>query len=221
MGKVAKKNTARKNTVSRKKSTKSFKFELGFRGVLYLGVFIFLAMLWSFILGVFIGRGYNPEDYVPELTKVMPLQDSAHEQKDVPETLRPEELDFLERLTQPDNEDDVPAVPEKKEKVSGPVKKETRKEPVKKERQSKNRFEYIYQVSAFKDLKRAEKLQSKLVQAGISASVTKAYAGSQQWYRVFVNFKGTESQAVEIKKELHLLGIDKPFLKSKKASTDY
>ena len=94
-------------------------------------------------------------------------------------------------------------------------------EPVKKERQSKNRFEYLYQVSAFKDIKRAEDLQSKLVQAGISASVTKAYAGSQQWYRVFVNFKGTESQAREIKKELRLLGIDKPFLKSKKPSTDY
>jgi len=214
---TAKKNTARKKTANKKTKGSGFKLELGIKGGLYLLLFVFLAMIWSFILGVFIGRGYNPEDYVPELARVMPGEErKARESSKSSDTLQAEDLDFLQRLTGPESE-------EKKQKT-----KKTRSKPAAKPKETLSdpkrestgeKYEFLYQVAAFRDMEKADALQSKLMQSGITASITKVFKGSQHWYRVLVSFRGTESQAKTVKNKLDELGINEPLLKSKKPSS--
>lgn len=214
---TAKKNTARKKTANKKTKGSGFKLELGIKGGLYLLLFVFLAMIWSFILGVFIGRGYNPEDYVPELARVMPGDEQkARESSKSSDTLKAEDLDFLQRLTSPGSK-------EKKQKTEKTIAKPAAKPkeaPSRPEPQvTGDKYEFLYQVAAFRDMEKADALHSKLMQSGITASITKVFKGSQHWYRVLVSFRGTESQAKTVKSKLYELGINEPLLKSKKPSS--
>ncbi len=214
--KSVKKNTARKNSANKKRtSSKGFKLELKLKGTLYLGLFVFLAMIWAFMLGVFVGRGYRPEDYVPKLSEVMPREKTSEQaEKKPPRTLKAEELGFLQRLTKDGTQ--------KRAQKSPTTKKPASRQDAGEERAvSGNRFEYLYQVASFRERQRAGKLRTKLVHSGITASVKKAVADSKQWYRVLVSFRGTESQDKEIRKEMKRLGITDPFLKDKKPCTDY
>ncbi len=214
---TAKKNTARKKTANKKTKGSGFKLELGIKGGLYLLLFVFLAMIWSFILGVFIGRGYNPEDYVPELARVMPGDEQkARESSKSSDTLKAEDLDFLQRLTSPGSKEKE----QKTEKTIAKPAAKPKEAPSRPEPQvTGDKYEFLYQVAAFRDMEKADALHSKLMQSGITASITKVFKGSQHWYRVLVSFRGTESQAKTVKSKLYELGINEPLLKSKKPSS--
>lgn len=214
---TTKKSAARKKTANKKTKKSGFKLELGVKGGFYLLLFVFLAMIWSFILGVFIGRGYNPEDYVPELARVMPGEEQKGRESSKPsDTLKAVDLDFLQRLTGPESEEKKRKA--KKTRAKPAVKtKETLSEP--KRESTGEKYEFLYQVAAFRDMEKAEVLHSRLMQSGITASITKVFKGSQHWYRVLVGFRGTESQAQTVKNKLDELGINEPLLKSKKPSS--
>ncbi len=61
-----------------------------------------LCLVWSFILGIILGRGHSPEEQVPQLAQILP-QHSSNQAPVVVEhnpsgIMRPEELQFRESL---------------------------------------------------------------------------------------------------------------------------
>ena len=65
------------------------------------GVVAVLGIIWVFILGVLVGRGYKPENAVPQVAQIMPTaqpQSQQAENKEQPQVLKPEELAFMDSL---------------------------------------------------------------------------------------------------------------------------
>jgi DedD protein len=93
-----------------KTKRKKFLYEFTLSGLVSLFVFTVLIMVWMFILGVLVGRGYRPEAVIPQLAKVLPQekapqagdgQAAPQQEGQTPQeqpTLRPEELGFYEDL---------------------------------------------------------------------------------------------------------------------------
>lgn len=78
---------------SKKQNTQSG-LSLGPKGILFVGILVVLAMIWSFVLGIFVGRGHDPREVVPEISRILP----DPQKEEVQEILTPEELEFLENL---------------------------------------------------------------------------------------------------------------------------
>jgi cell division protein FtsN len=89
-----------------KTKRKKFLYEFTLSGLVSLFVFTVLIMVWMFILGVLVGRGYRPEAVIPQLAKVLPQeqapgQAAPQQEGQAPQeqpTLKPEELGFYEDL---------------------------------------------------------------------------------------------------------------------------
>lgn len=63
----------RKTRSANTKERKKFSFQLGLSGLLSLAMLIIVGMAWSFILGVVVGRGYQPEKIALDAAqKVLP-----------------------------------------------------------------------------------------------------------------------------------------------------
>lgn len=73
-----------------------YRLELSLTGMLGLGTVFLLGLVWVFIFGVLVGRGYQPEKAVPELAKIMP--DAPAKKKADAEVIQPEQLTFLNKL---------------------------------------------------------------------------------------------------------------------------
>jgi len=92
---------------------RSFSLEFSLSSLITVGIFILIAFGFVFAFGLMLGRGYNPEEQVSEITGFMPMEESElgidHE-----DTLRPEDLEFMTALKQ----DDLMGLPDD---VSGDV----------------------------------------------------------------------------------------------------
>jgi|GEM_PF-761167 len=89
-----------KFNVSNDGGPRKFSFELTMSGLVSLGIVLVLGVSWVFILGILVGRGYRPEEAVPELAQIMPSTENSAtlESSQPPTVLRPEELQFMEDL---------------------------------------------------------------------------------------------------------------------------
>lgn len=78
---------------------RKFTFEFTGAGLVSVAVVALLGVIWVFILGVLLGRGYKPENAVPQVAQIMPSAPSAaQENKEQPTVLKPEELQFQDTL---------------------------------------------------------------------------------------------------------------------------
>jgi hypothetical protein len=202
-----------------KKPTGKFRIELSFYKALSLGAFVVLAMIWSFILGVFVGRGYNPEDVIPDIARIIP--DSGQEMK-APGVLRLEDLDFFDRLRS------TPAV----QRPSAPVREKqaalTQPEPAIRVQPdppsasapvpAAETFIYSYQVGSFQTMDRAIDFQKRLGSEGFSASIADAFINNEPWYRVIVEFESSEQGSARFMDKLESHGIKQPLLRGKRPS---
>lgn len=198
------------------------------------GAFV-LSLTFFFVMGILIGRGYRPEADVPQLKQIMPTKEAqVAEEKLPPEVLKPEELEYADRLTEsPQKVMDEPE-PKPEPKVAPkpapkPVKKEAAKvekkaEPAKVEavaptppQPGEQVFDYVYQVASFRKLDMAKTLSGKLSASGLKASITSAQAKGSTWHRVQVLYQGTPSSTNDMKAILAKYGIKKPLLKKKTA----
>lgn len=200
-----------------KKSKGPFKIELGLTRALSVGAFIVLAMVWSFILGVFVGRGYNPEDVIPDIARVMP---DARTERQAPAVLKPEELEFLDNLraapaprTPPPQTAARPAPPPPEPVIQRPV-----EEPAPRPVPMEDKFVYTYQVGSFQTIERAGELQQQLMNDGFRASIADAFVGAEPWYRVFIEFESSERNAQDKLNKLQKYGITQPLLRRKHPS---
>ena len=78
------------------------------------------------------------------------------------------------------------------------------------------RFDYVYQVAAFKDAGPAEAMRGKLQTAGLKPRVEKSQEGATTWYRIMVPFRGKPEDTRSLRATLAQQGIPRVILQSKK-----
>lgn len=218
------------------KEPKRFTFSLSSAGMISLTVVSVAALAWIFILGVLVGRGYKPEQAVPQLAEIMPR---IAEQAQKPEAvLKAEELDFFESLkrkpgasTKTPVPTPTPTKPTAKATPKGqtvPKAAETaaktttavssKEHPVQQaaiETTATQQFRYVYQVGSLKNPDMATAFAAKLQNRGLKTSVEEARAAGALWHRVLVHYTGTPESTDDIKAILKSVGVDKPIMKSK------
>jgi len=89
------------NVSKEPKGPRKFSFEFTGPGLVSVVVVAVLGFVWVFILGVLVGRGYKPENAVPQVAQIMPSAPPAAQQqenKEPPTVLKPEELQFQDTL---------------------------------------------------------------------------------------------------------------------------
>jgi hypothetical protein len=210
-------NTKKKKT-SKQKKRKQFTFTVTRSWLVSMSLLLFLAIVWSFILGILVGRGYTPETVLPEMAGVVSgpegSKPGAGADKQESEVLKPEELGFFESLQQnpqPVNREagsarsraEEPAAAEGEK--GGPGSEQARE------------YAYVYQVGSFKAAAKARNLKQKLARKGMAARVERVRIEQEHWYRIYVLFKGTENEVGDLRTKLVSMGLNNFFLRSKQA----
>jgi cell division protein FtsN len=87
------------NTVNRQADgPRRYTFEISLSGLIALSVAGLLGLVWVFILGVLLGRGYHPESAVPEIAQIMPAPEEKKAEPK-PQALKAEDLSYMDELT--------------------------------------------------------------------------------------------------------------------------
>jgi hypothetical protein len=210
----SKKSSAKSKSSQQKKKTakgKPIQIHLTWSGLISWGVFSFVVVAWSFILGVLVGRGYQPESVLPVVAEYMPGHVEEDTQTD-PQKQRPvlsaQELGFFENLQAKTGRQ------EKSDRQQVPVKDQPELEA----RVTKNEktYVYAYQVGAFQHQGQAESLRQDLVRSGLSAQVLPSTVQGTPWYRVLVRYAGSPNDVASFTSRLRQAGIENFFLRSKK-----
>ncbi|HMM40247.1 MAG TPA: SPOR domain-containing protein, partial [Desulfovibrio sp.] len=89
-----------KKVPARKGEPKTYSYTFALPQLVGLGAGLAVALTVFFVLGILIGRGYRPEAEVPELARIMPVPVPANATAPEPQVLKPEELHYMEQLTQ-------------------------------------------------------------------------------------------------------------------------
>ncbi len=209
----SKKSSAKSKSSQQKKKTvkgKPFQFHLTWSGLISWGVFSFVVVAWAFILGVLVGRGYQPESVLPMVAEYMPghVDDSQMAPQNQQPVLRAQELGFFENLqTQPGTK-------EKSDRQQVSVQDQPESE-VRVTRKEKS-YVYEYQVGAFQRQGQAEALRQDLAKSGLDAHVLPSTVQGTAWYRVLVRHTGSPNDVASFTSRLRQSGIENFFLRSKK-----
>ena len=210
--------TKKKSASGKKQSGKRFTLTFGWSGLISAVLLTGIALVWAFIFGVIIGRGYSPETLIPALSHVVPQEEQAEvarSQAQTGEPLHAEELGFINSLSRR-AERDVESGSESKER---PKEKQTSSEPAKqrddKDPQADARYEYRYQVAALQSKKRAQKVVRELKAKGMRVALRKVDKDNVTWYRIHVRLTGGPSEAERFKQRLKGYGLGTPFLRDK------
>jgi hypothetical protein len=184
----------RKTTPEKERKKIVFQFS---RPALFFWAFGLLVVLsWSFILGVFVGRGAFPDGFeaISKLRgKIQGIRGTGEvASQGMPPTIMKEEdpqFVFFERLEK-ETDDKSPRVEQP------PAKKATRVEPSKQPPSTEqNRSGFTVQISATDSEDGAAKILNRLKKKGYSAYVVKAYVKGRLYYRVRCGKFETEAQA--------------------------
>lgn len=206
-----KKKTSRNKRVQKKNDS----FVWTRPGFFTLAIVFVLALVWAFILGILVGRGYHPEAYIPGLSMLFSHSDkNINEKQSVGSSdkknrsvLRSEELGFYQELTRSSRRG--------KSKLSS----SSAKEYIRNENTSDPNdgvvYKYVYQVAAFQTKEPAEALYQSLKDKGYQVITKQIKKDQRVWYRVFVPFKGLPEEAERFKNKLAGLGGTNPFIRQK------
>jgi len=235
----------RKSSTTQKKNKDKLSFHLGLSGFLSLAILVVIGMAWSFILGVIVGRGYQPEKMAMEMAqKVLPEDIPLLTEKNE-EVLKGEELEFFEKLKQGPSSVPPAPVPQAKAVPPQPKPKEAEtpkttdaaavspaQSPIEAALQSaaatagqsapaeakENKgevFVFNYQVAALASMEQAQTFLKKLDPGKFKTSVVTATHEGKTWYRVYVHHQGTVDSALALKEQLKGNGISGILLRSR------
>lgn len=201
-------------------------FSLSWVGLFVAVVMLLVTLIWAFILGVLVGRGYQPERYLQRLKTSLPghsgnskglkqagdnCSGKIGEQQDLEsKVLGPDELDFFTKLKKQSN-------PQIGRRVAGHQEIQTAKaRPSNLLSGTEDTYHYLYQVASFIKKSQAQSLVTKLTRQGMNAELEEVRMQDRQWFRVLVYFKGRPSQTRGLKRILQGMGIDRIVLRKKK-----
>ncbi|WP_035251305.1 SPOR domain-containing protein [Desulfocurvus vexinensis] len=225
---MAKDNTRRKTRDDGDGQPRRLPFNLTAGGLVTTVVVSVAALAWAFVLGVLVGRGYKPEEAVPELARIMPRPEAnataPAPAPAPPEVLRAEELEFYDDLHRKPGE----AAPVKPRAAAAPGAQPPAAAPqapapaaatapaaAPAAQASGQRFAYVYQVGALRDAEVARKFAARLQGQGLTTSVESAQAQGTTWHRILVHFQGTPEQTEALKAKLAAAGVQKPIIRTK------
>jgi len=191
---------------------------------------------WVFMLGVMVGRGYNPEAKVSELTgRILRSKQAPPVQEPPPAILRPEELTFSAALRDKpvhtrDSALEAPAAqtPAHQAQVNESAAIVAAKNapatqsaqlPAQIAPQAAQpvRFDFVYQVAAFRDAGQADRLRERLEGEGVRTTMeTSPAKGGKSLYKVVAVRRGTEEDDKQLLALLERLRLGPPLLRSKK-----
>lgn len=220
---MATKKKSSKSTGKGTSSGRKFSFEFTFTGLFALSSLFLVVLVWVFVLGILVGRGYHPERFVPQLDKVLPEKGQPQAENEV---LRSEELGFFKALRR----DSDSEKPQDDEKSSPPAEEASvpPAEAVAEEEQSSpppsaqgdQRYALVYQVAAFQAEDKAVSVQKKLRNAQMDSFLAEVQREGTTWHRVLVPFTGTRQQAQDFQTRLAEAGVNNPFVYKKKTLQD-
>jgi cell division protein FtsN len=216
---------AARNSKKNGAGAERFGVTLSGRGLAAVIVLFVIGLVWTFVLGVLVGRGYKPEEAVPKLAEFMPAAENATSEPARGEggVLKPEELEFFDELQKKpevtaeaeparpaETKRPEPEKPGPDKDAGSPEAEEPRAEP------ADGPFRYLYQTAAFSKPEQAGNFRAKIEALGYSAGIETVTYGGKTWHRVLVNLKGSPEDAEALKKDLRGLGVEKPLLRGKK-----
>lgn len=199
---------------------RKFTLELSLGGLVTLGVAVIIGLVWVFIFGIIVGRGYRPEQAVPEIAKIMPDSGRAPIVAEQPKVLQPEDLNFHEALRK-----DPPALPSEAAPMEhAPARRVNRDAPIaiapapqapaaEAPAAKAPQSQWVYQAASFKDKGQAESLLRKIMAQGLATSLEQAPVNGVTWYRVLVTIKGTEKDNEAALADLSKIGLPRPLLR--------
>jgi len=192
-----------------------------------------IAVCWVFMLGVMVGRGYNPDAKLNELSdRVLRNRQAPVVQEPPQAILRPEELNFGAALrdrpirnSTADAEMPVAEMPVSQENstvadgvVGGaPAVHAPPPAPPASQDALPSRFDFIYQAAAFRDAGQADRLRERLEGEGVRTVLeTSPARDGRNWYKVLAVRRGTEEDSKQLLAVLERLRLGQPMLRSKK-----
>lgn len=220
------------------KDQQKFTFQLGLSNFLFLAILVVIGMAWSFILGVIVGRGHQPEKVAAEMAhKVLP-EDFPLLTDNNEQVLSGEELEFFDKLkrspssrTTPKPATPPPASPAPK-KAPEPAKpqpetktKQTALQAAQQLADAREQatadtgkdqvFVFNYQVAALESMEQAQRVIKQLTPGGFKTSVIQASHAGKTWFRVYVHHQGSVPSAEALKEKLKGYGISNTLLRSR------
>lgn len=227
----------RKTRTTNTKEAKKFVFQLGLSGFLSLAVLVVVGMAWSFILGVIVGRGYQPEKLALEAAQQILPEDFPLLTEKNEEVLKGEELEFFDKLKQEPGQAETKTVPAKAappkaapaKKPDQPVtaatsapkptektaEKPTPAVPADLAADKEEVFVFNYQVAALPSMDQAKAFVKQLEPGGFKTSIVAATHEGKNWYRIYVHHQGTVDSAKALKDKLKESGINSILLRSR------
>lgn len=206
-----------KTPVSGKRVTETpekrwYTFRLSFSGAMTALIVGLLSLGCAFVMGVIVGRGYNPEHQIPQLARWLPSEaDDKQSGQETVESLlppakviEPEELRFAGALKN-GGTSAAPAAPAPSPAAAGtppatpaaPQLPETPPPP------AAPLFSYSFQLATYKGPDAARALLARLEGQGYRARLSKG----GKLYKVILTFRGTEQKAGEVRQALRQLGL--------------
>ncbi len=203
---------------------KTWTFTLSMPGMVTAVGSAMVVLTLFFILGLLVGRGYRPEQQVPQLAEIMPKQEHGALVNNAtePKVLTAQDLTYPETLAkkpeQPMRLEETVAAKQPPSPVKKPAQKLKKPAPAPKAAQPHSGdkiYDYVYQAASFRKRGMAEDLRGKLAGAGLNAAIQEAETGKGTWYRVVINHRGTPQSTGQMKAVLNRFGIGKPLMKKK------
>ena len=215
-------------------SKRAYTLKLTFSMLLTTAIVALIGVSWVFMLGVMVGRGDNPDAKVRELTGRMLRGGQAPAVQEPPQAiLRPEELNFSVALREkpPHNGTAAMGTPAAQPPTHqtgsaapiAPARNGT--SPLSAQPATLNtpqgaqpvRFDYVYQVAAFREPEQADKLRERLEGEGVRTSMEKSPAkGGKSLYIVLAVRRGTEEDSRQLQAVFERLKLGAPLLRSQK-----
>ncbi|KUJ95873.1 MAG: DedD protein [Desulfonauticus sp.] len=168
--------------MDKKKTKNLFSWQLTPIRITCIVLIFFIGMCWSFILGIFVGRGYKPPFLEIENKKEIKQDENI---------IPSEELTFLDALRKKDNlkQDKSNSFP-----TTNSIEKE------------EDKFVYIYQCGSFKNKKDAESLKLKLEKLSLKYKheiyLEEVNIKKEKWTRVMMKIISTKQENESIQDTL-------------------
>lgn len=182
------------------------------------------AVAWAFYMGYMVGQGQNPQESIQEITGLSASTEAEANAE------REDLKDSPAANAMPASGQIPPLAPMPMPAVSSPLAAKPQGESAKawpdpaggaqasnlqeapKQKANNQRFNYVFQVAAIRNLNEAQKMQKTLAAKKVRASLRK----SGKVNLVIVELRGTEADVEQLKDKLKAAHLGKPLQLSKK-----
>jgi len=219
-----------------KKTGKRYQIALTSLSLFLWSIFLFFLLVWIFVLGILVGRGFFPgkvttiSDLRAQIQRLqeMVTRKSSKEMESIKKSEPDPKLVFYEKLSskrdeakkdrQIEKKREIPKKKQPQKKIETPKKprlekkkKKETKVPVKPPKPLTDDIQYTVQVASFDDKSKADKMIKKLIDEGLPAYHYEAKVKGKIYYRIrcgrFMNRKEATIYAGKLARENGIKGF--------------